>query len=89
MEDQQARVLRRDGNAAVVQLTGRAFPGIHLQGDTFAAIQKQLAEAAVKLRRIADDHEALDDLDYAVEEMAQLLRFYEAVLTEGGMQRPY
>jgi hypothetical protein len=30
-----------------------------------------------------------DDLDYTVEEMAQLLRFYEVVLTEHGMRRPY
>ncbi|MFD6563181.1 DUF6959 family protein [Micromonospora profundi] len=50
MSQEQAQVLNRGVNCAVVQLAGRAFPGIHVQGDTFAEIWMQLANAARTLR---------------------------------------
>jgi hypothetical protein len=87
--DEQARVLGRGGNVAVTQLDGRAFPGIHVQGDTFAGLQRQLAGAVSRLRRTVGDCEALDDLDDAVEDMAKMLSFYESVLAERGVLRPY
>ena len=89
MTDEQARVLARDGNVAVTQLGGRAFPGLHLQGDTFAELQRQLADAVSRLSHARDDAEAWDNLDSAVEEMTQMLRFYESVLEEHDVERPY
>jgi hypothetical protein len=56
---------------------------IHVQGDTFAELQRQLAGAVGRLRRTVGDSEALDDLDDAVEEMAKMLSFYESVLGTG------
>jgi hypothetical protein len=87
--DEQARVLAHGGNVAVTWLDGRAFPGIHVQGDTFAELHRQLADAASRLRRTVGDSEALDDLDYAVEEMTNMLRFYESALAERDVRRPY
>lgn len=89
MNLEQARVLARGGNAAVTQLDGRAFPGIHIQGDTFAELQRQLADCVSRVRHAADDTDAWDDLDDVVEEVTQMLRFYEAVLEEHGIRRPY
>ncbi|MFI7598871.1 DUF6959 family protein [Actinoplanes sp. NPDC049681] len=74
----QARVLAPGGNAAVTHLDGRAFPGIHIQGDTFAELQRQLADSVSRVRHAADDTDAWDDLDYVVEEVTQILRFYRA-----------
>lgn len=82
-------MLSRGTNCAVVQLPGRAFPGIHLQGDTFAALQAQLAEAARLLRHDPGDRAALDELDDAVRQAERFLGFYEATLSERGIQRPY
>jgi predicted RNase H-like HicB family nuclease len=87
--DEQACVLARDGNVAVTQLDGRAFPGIHIQGDTFAELHRQLADAVSRLSHARDGAEALDDLDSAVEEMTQMLRFYESVLQAHDVERPY
>jgi hypothetical protein len=87
--DEQARVLARSGNLAVTQLAGRAFPGIHIQGDTFAGLQRQFADAISRVRHTLDGTDALDDLDYAVEELTQMLRFYESILEEHDVQRPY
>ncbi|MBQ0994800.1 hypothetical protein KBX08_32605 [Micromonospora sp. H61] len=89
MNQEQAQVLSRGTNCSVVQLAGRAFPGIHLQGDTFAALLKQLAEAARLLRHDPGDRAALDDLDDAVEEAERFLAFYEATLSQRGIRRPY
>ncbi|SCG69555.1 DUF6959 family protein [Micromonospora inositola] len=89
MDDEHAQVLAHGGNTAVTHLAGRAFPGIHVQGDTFAEMRRQLAGAASRLRHTEGGSEPLDDLDYVIEEMTQILRFYEAVLAERGIQLPY
>ncbi|MEU7842674.1 hypothetical protein AB0B39_17120 [Micromonospora sp. NPDC049114] len=89
MSHDQAQVLSGGTNCAVVQLPGRAFPGIHLQGDTFAALLVQLADAARLLRHDPGDSVALDELDEAVGEAVRFLGFYEATLSERGIQRPY
>ncbi|MBG6105440.1 DUF6959 family protein [Micromonospora vinacea] len=89
MNEEQAQVLSRGTNCAVVQLPGRAFPGIHVQGDTFAALLTQLADAARLLRQDRDHRGALDDLDHAVREVEGLLSFYQATLSERGIRRPY
>jgi hypothetical protein len=89
MSDEVARVLARSGNVAVTRLDGRVFPGVHIQGDTFAGLHRQLADGLGRLHRTATDAGALDDLDHAVAEMTQILRFYETVLDENHIERPY
>lgn len=89
MGDEQARVLARETSIAVTQLEGRAFPGIHVQGDTLFALLQQFDDVAGRLRQAAGGREALEDLDLAVEEMAQILRFYESVLEARGIRLPY
>jgi hypothetical protein len=78
MSETRARVLARNGNVAATHLDGRAFPGVHVQGDTFAGLLRAVTDAAGRLRRDPGDAEALDDLDHVAGEMALMLRFYEA-----------
>ncbi len=82
-------MLARGGNIAVTQLDGRAFPGLHIQGDTFANLRQQVVESARRLRRDPGDSEALDDLDYVGDELTQFIQFYESVLAERDIERPY
>ncbi|MEV6814779.1 hypothetical protein [Micromonospora sp. NPDC051296] len=89
MTDEQARVLAHGGNVAVTWLNGSAFPGIHVQGDTFAELHRLLADVASRLRHTVGDSEALDDLEYTVEEMTNMLRFYESALAEWDVRRPH
>ena len=65
------------------------FPGLHVQGDTFAEAHRQLADAAKRLRRTDGDRDALDDLDYAVGEMTDVLHFYQSALAVLDIRRPY
>jgi hypothetical protein len=89
VEHEEASVLARDGNWAVVHLSGRRFPGVHVQGDTFAALQAQLLGATRALRRNPADPDALAELDAAVAEIDALLGYYEHVLADHGISIPY
>jgi hypothetical protein len=70
-------------------LPGRAFPGLHVQGDTLAALRTQLVGAARALRERPGDAEALDELYAAVEDIDAMLGFYEETLSRRGIKRPY
>ena len=89
MKQVEVQVLARNGNWAVVQLPGREFPGIHIQGDTFAALRMRLADVARSLRDAPGNVDGLDELDDAVQEIAAMLAFYEGVLSKWGLRRPY
>lgn len=89
MSDEQARVLARGKNLAVTQLDGRAFPGVHIQGDTFAELQRQLTESVGRLRDTVDMDVVLADLEHVANEIAEVLRFYDAALEQHGIKRPY
>ncbi|MCU7731259.1 hypothetical protein ODJ79_46760 [Actinoplanes sp. KI2] len=88
MDQEDAAILSRAGNWAVVHMPGRRFPGIQLQGDTFAGLRAQLAAATRSLHARLGDLDALDDLDNAVQEMDAILAFYEQTLAERGFERP-
>jgi hypothetical protein len=89
VDETTPRRLARAGNWAVVRLPGRAFPGINVQGDTFAALVRSLAEAAQRVRSEPTNPAALDDLDASVDELNAILAYYERVRAEHGMRRPY
>lgn len=89
VKHEEPSVLARDGNWAVVHLPGRRFPGVHVQGDTVAALRAQFFEAARALRRDPADLKALDELDAAVAEIDALIGYYEQVLADHGINIPY
>ena len=82
-------MLAQEGNVAVVQLKGRAFPGVHIQGDTFMELRRQLANTVARLRRTSCDHKVVDELGDLVQQMTEMLRCYEATLLERGIQLPH
>ena len=77
------------GNNAIVRMPGRAFPGIVVQGDTLSTWRQRLADIAAALRTDPADGETLDELDYFVSEMSELLGRYEDLLAAHGLRRPY
>ncbi len=84
-----ARVLAVAGNAAVVQLPGRRFPGVLVQGDTFALLCERLDDAlAGWLQRQAADPSAEEAREVAAE-FRRLQTFYEQTLGAEGIRLPY
>ncbi len=76
-----AALLTPPTNNAIVQLPGRHFPGLVLQGDFLAIVCQQLAalEAAPDAEEIAELRKDFDDL----------LRYYIRVITDHGYQVPF
>lgn len=81
----EAKLLSPPTNYAVVQLPGRAFPGVVFQGDSLSSIIGDLREAAS-----APDP---DDRDFALNDVIERLegiqKHYEAVLDGEGISLPY
>ena len=75
-------LLALDGNLAVIQMPGRRFPGLLVQGDTLASI-----------RHVLDSVEGPSTLPSEIQELRsrldELLSFYELVLLERGTRLPY
>ena len=87
MPDQaQPLVLSRETNAWVVQLPGRQFPGIVLQGDTLKNLHGLAEEAREAIGPASDAWHAADDL---VKVLGTLVGVYERTVSENGMDLPY
>lgn len=83
-----AEILDHTTNAAVVQLPGRRFPGIVIQGDTL----NTLVRAAATVSHLADRHGSRDLRDEAAalrDDLRQFQAHYEAILASRGIPLPY
>ncbi len=85
---EQVELLSRPSNFAVVQLPGRNFPGVVVQGDTLNALVRQLQKISELL--MANE---VDELASEVEDMREQLlgaiAHYESVCTTRGIALPY
>jgi hypothetical protein len=75
-------LLAREGNVAVIQMPGRRFPGLFVQGDTLASI-RQLFES------VADPAGLPEEIIEARDRINELMSYYESVLQERGIKLPY
>jgi hypothetical protein len=71
----------RSGNWAVLRLPGRQYPGVFLQGDTFASLVRLLLQR--------DDSELPEDVRELRAEILNVRRYYEGVLEANGIEPPY
>lgn len=82
MESVEVELLTDGGSNAVVQMPGRAFPGVVVQGDTLFSLLS-LARA------IATETPNSDSAVSLVEELAAMLARYETALHAHGIRKPY
>lgn len=78
-------LLSEPTNYAVVQLPGRAFPGVVFQGDSLAILISDIEAAAME----SDAQERLASLADVVERLRNVQAHYEAVLRGRGIRLPY
>jgi hypothetical protein len=81
----QVKLLTEPTNYAVVQLPGRAFPGVVFQGDSLNILIADLREAA---NEVDPEEKALALCDL-IDHLARIQRQYEAVLGREGIKMPY
>ncbi len=87
--DERAKLLTPAHNFAVVQLPGRQYPGVVVQGDSLSILINRLEDVRRALQEgRSDDALALlsDELD---EMLAPVQALYERVLAEQGIKLPY
>lgn len=83
-----AEILNGSGNWSVVQLPGRAFPGVVFQGDSLSILVDELSEALDALRS-SKPEEAEDQLALTLERLLEVKASYELALTAAGVVPPY
>jgi hypothetical protein len=85
---ESALLLSKPSNYAVVQLPGRKFPGVVVQGDSLHSLVQRLTE----IQSIAAKHHDEDlnaGLDELLEVLSQASRHYETICNERGISLPY
>jgi len=83
-----AQILSHVPNSGIVQLPGRRFPGIVLQGDTLSGMYDFSLELLEQARMAKDEESYYGILDFA-ELVHDHLVHYEETLKREGMTLPY
>jgi len=85
-----AELLSAPENYAVVQLPGRNFPGVVMQGDSLHSLTRRLEKmlAGSRVGNFAHD-DLVAELDDLVSLFSEVLSHYERVCVERGVELPY
>ncbi|WP_410623280.1 DUF6959 family protein [Amycolatopsis sp. cmx-8-4] len=88
MNDNTAKVHGRHGNYALVQLLGRSYPGLLVQGDSLKQVG-DIADELAELREQGRDGEFDEALNEIVEVIKGLTYSYESMMREAQLSLPY
>ncbi|MEK7413938.1 MAG: hypothetical protein AAB263_11545 [Planctomycetota bacterium] len=83
-----ALILSHIPNSGIVQLPGRRFPGIVMQGDTLSNIFDSARSLLAEFKRLRDEERYYETLMFTEQLQAQLVH-YEETLQARCMQLPY
>lgn len=84
----EVELLSRPINFAVVQLPGRDFPGVVVQGDTLCSLVQRV-EVMLQLLSSGEMEELGIELEDTQEQLSEALVHYEKVCAERGIALPY
>jgi hypothetical protein len=88
MTDLSAPILAEVPNSGIVQLPGRRFPGVVVQGDSLSSMFDELASALGHAKRRRDEEAYYATLAVA-SQLQDLLAAYENTLGAIGSSLPY
>ena len=88
MPSDTAHILSHIPNSGIVQLPGRRFPGIVMQGDTLSNLFDGVRYLLVEFKRARDEERYFETLMFAEQLQGQLLH-YEETLAKHGIGLPY
>jgi hypothetical protein len=88
MPPDTAQILSHFPNSGIVQLPGRRFPGIVMQGDSLSNVFDSARYLLAEFRRLRDEERYYEVLMFAEQLQAQLLH-YEETLESHGTELPY
>ena len=88
MTDDTATILLNVTNSGIVQMPGKRFPGVVLQGDSLSQMFDDLTDA-LKAAKARGDEASYYGIFMVAERMQDLLGAYESALAATGKERPY
>ena len=88
MDTNVAPILSHISNSGIVQMPGRAFPGIVMQGDSLSSVFDAVVRCMHEAKKRRDEETYFDLIDFAAMLQGQLLH-YEETLSSVGMKLPY
>src|SRR5262245_50549089 len=88
MPSDTANILSHVPNSGVVQMPGRRFPGIVIQGDTLSSLFDSVRSLLAEFKTRRDRERYFGTLSFAEQLQDQLLH-YEQILSERGIGLPY
>lgn len=88
MSESFARVHGRRGNHALVQLDGRKYPGLLVQGDSLKQVES-VVDDLMELRPQGEGDEFDEALREVVEVIKALTDSYESMMREANLDLPY
>lgn len=83
-----AQILSHIPNSGIVQLPGRQFPGIVMQGDTISGVFDSARFLLAEFKRLRDEDRYYETLMFTEQLQAQLVHDEETLHAQG-MQLPY
>jgi hypothetical protein len=88
MPSDTAQILSNIPNSGIVQLPGRRFPGVVIQGDTLSGIFESARYLLAEFKRARDKERYFETLIIAENLQGQLVH-YEETLAKHGIDLPY
>jgi hypothetical protein len=88
MDTNVAPILSHISNSGIVQMPGRAFPGIVMQGDSLSGIFDAVVRCLGEAKGRRDEETYYELIDFAAMLQGQLLH-YEETLASLGVKLPY
>jgi hypothetical protein len=88
MADDVAKILSHVPNSGIVQMPGRRFPGIVMQGDSLSIVFDRVAFCLQDAKTRRDEETYFEVLMFGEGLQAQLVH-YEETLLKLGMSLPY
>jgi hypothetical protein len=87
MSENTAKILSR--GLGIVQMPGRSYPGVVIQGDSLTLIFSKLMHSATALKKLGADDETLAITLEAVQNVGGMLVYYQEVCAEAGYVGTY
>lgn len=84
----EVNLLSRPVNFAVVQLAGRKFPGVVVQGDTLHSLVARVDELR-RLLKSGETDEVYAGLEDIKDQLMEAMQHYERVCADRGIALPY
>lgn len=88
MTDSKAELLSHIPNSGIVQLPGRKFPAVAMQGDTLFSMLQEYRALLSKFKRERDE-EAYYEILMTAQNLQIQLEHYEITLEQNGIGLPY